>query len=318
MSKKQGIFKLKILITGANGFIGNSLIKFLEKRFPEDEIVGTVRELNPSKIINSSRISYIEANLLNPDLENILPKNIDVIIHLAGKPNTFLISKESRQQFLENVTMTSNLLDFAEKTTAKRIIFSSSVCVYTGGNKLPFNEESTALPSDSLGASKLASEALLKAHSISNRVDTVCLRLFTVYGPNSREIQFIPEAIKKILSPEGPAIFGNGSVERDFVFIDDVLEAFSCSIHRDLSKRFITLNIGSGLAYSIEKIIDILKESINPNKEIIFAKEKEKDRRIDPDYLADISLAKKYLDWKPKTDIHLGLERSIKSIKEDN
>jgi|TARA_B110000438_G_C15816548_1_gene652242 nucleoside-diphosphate-sugar epimerase len=309
---------MKILVTGANGFIGKSLIKFLDKKISEDEVIGVVKELNPSKFINNSRISFIEANLLNKNLENILPKDIDVIIHLAGKPNTFLTSEESRQQFLENVKMTSNVLDFAEKTTAKRIIFSSSCYVYTNENKLPFNEKLTAVPSNSLGASKLASEALLKAHSISKGVDVVCLRLFTVYGPNSREIQFIPEAIKKILSNEGPATFGNGSVERDFVFIDDVLEAFSSAIHKDISKQFITLNIGSGIACSIEKIVDILKESINPNKKIVFAKEKAKDSQVDPNHLADVSSAKKYLDWKPKTDIHLGLNITIQSIRESN
>ena len=309
---------MTILITGGGGFIGAGLCKLLGHSNSEDEII-SVDKSNSSILFDKPKnLEVITVDLLSDNLKKKLPQSIDTIVHLAGNPNTFVTSRESRKQFLTNINLTSSILDYAEETNVSKLIFSSSCYVYTGGNKTPFLETTTVLPVDSLGASKLASEALLKAHSVSKQIDVLSLRLFTVYGPNSREVQFIPEAIKKILSTNSPAVFGNPSVKRDFIFIDDVLEAFRLAINKSLSKDFLVLNIGSGKGYSIESIVNIIRDLVNPDKEVKYATNNKKDHIIDPDLLGDITSAKKHLNWNPKMGIQEGLRIMIDKVKKNH
>ena len=306
---------MKILITGAGGFIGTALSKFLVRDNAEYEIFCLVRKKNKNFESIQENLRIIEADLQSNNFKKKLPKKIDTIIHLAGNSKTFLTSFESRKQFSTNLDLTSNLLDYSEKAKPSKLIFASSVYVYSGGNQIPFVETSQVMPSESLGASKLASEALFKSFSFSNNIDTLSLRLFTVYGPGSRKEQFIPQAIKKILSKKNPVSFGNPSVKRDFIFIDDVLEAFRLAIKKDLKRCFKVINVGSGKAYSIESIVYKLKEILNAKKEVKFAKESKKDKNADSDHLADISSAKSYLDWSPKVGIQKGLRVTVDSIR---
>ena len=99
---------------------------------------------------------------------------------------------------------------------------------------------------------------------------------------------------------------------RDFIFIDDVVSAFKKAIFKELNNDFIALNIASGMSYSIHDVVDKIKDRIDPEKEIVFSKEMQRDRGTDPDHFVDITLAQEYLDWKPKISLDQGLGLTIK------
>ncbi len=299
----------KILITGANGFMGRSLIKNL-LQYKDIEILAAVRNIKKTASEKKSNLNFLEVDLIKPESLKKIPKDINTIVHLANSPLTGLVATASRSQFLNNNNITSNLLDYAEETEVTKIIFASSSLIYSGSSASPYTEEATMIPLESLGASKIASESILKANSKSKKIDTISMRVFTAYGPQSRKVQFIPEAIKKI-SSAGQAVFGNPNVMRDFIFIEDVVAAFKKAIFKELNNNFIALNIASGNSHSIQDVVEKIKSYIDSSKEIVFSKELERDRNTDPDHFVDISLAKEYLDWKPEVSLDEGLKQTI-------
>ena len=240
-----------------------------------------------------------------------LPAGIDVIIHLAAISKTFLSSIDGRKQLLFNILATSNVLKIAEETKAKKLIFASSVYVYSGIKAESFNEEMSLNPQEPLGISKYTSEMILRAYAQSSELTVLAMRLFTVYGPGSKETQFIPEAIKKFKLSDKQALFGNPEVKRDFIYITDVVRAFKMAIDANTFKGFNAMNIASGHSYSIKETVEIIKNLTSSSKKIHFTEWNENDRSIDLDHCGDIYFAKKHLKWSPKISFEDGLKDTI-------
>ena len=301
---------MNILISGANGFIARNLIKELSEKFKGNNIycIGRNKKLSIENKFNN--LIFINHDLLNEGLPEGLPNRIDIIYHLAAISKTFLRDSKARNQFIENITITSNIIDIADKLSTKKIIFSSSVYVYSGTESKPFSENMILSPNEYLGASKLASEQLLKSYSLSSAVDIYSLRLFTVYGAGSRKSQFIPEAIRKIKDPKIAANFGNPNITRDFVYILDVVKAFLLAL--DSSKKgFTPINIASGKALKISEAVKIIKEVVGVEKSIEFEEASISKHQGDSNHSANIDLSEKVLGWKPETSFKNGIKETI-------
>ena len=308
---------MQILITGAEGFIGLALVNLLVTELnAENEIFCVIRNKESNVLPESRNIKIIHHDLLNSNFPK-LPSSIEVIIHLAGISKTFLSSNDGRKQLLDNIIITSNVLDLAEKTKAKKLIFASSVYVYSGIKASLFKEEMSLLPLEPLGISKYVSEMILRAHAASSNLSVLSLRLFTVYGPGSKETQFIPEAIKKFLHSEKQASFGNPSVKRDFIYITDVVRAFKSAINTIALKGFNAINIASGESHSIQEVVKTIKNLTSSPKEISFSEQNVNNRSIDLDHCGDIYFAKKHLKWSPVVSFEDGLKNTINVIKNE-
>jgi len=304
---------VKILITGANGFIGSALCEELTSELDKYELFCITRCKNNMRLSFSENINIIEYDLLNKNIHD-LPNNIDVVVHLAGNSKTFLSSDEAREQLLDNLAITSNIMTIAEKVKAKKIIFASSVYVYSGIRAKRFDEEMPLAPNEALGISKLASELMLKAFTLNYDVDICALRLFTVYGLGSKKTQFLPEAIRKITNLNDDALFGNREVKRDFIHISDVIRAVKLAFTSVDLEGYNAINIASGQSYRIEEVVNLVKTLTGSKKEIKFKKSIENNRLIDLDHCGDISLAKRLLKWHPKIEFKDGLRYLIESI----
>lgn len=303
---------MNIMISGANGFIASNLIKELSRKYKNHNIFCISRNRKANLEDKYNNLHFINHDLLNEELPKDLPDQVDIIFHLAAISKTFLKDSEAKNQFSENVSITSNIINFAEKLETKKIIFSSSVYVYSGTESKPFSENMILSPSEYLGASKLASEQLLKTYSASSAVDVYSLRLFTVYGPGSRKNQFVPEAIRKITGPKITANFGNPNVTRDFVYISDVVKAFLLTLESN-GKGFLPINIASGEAITISEAVKIIKKVAGVKKGIEFEESNIPKQQGDSNHSANIDLAKKVLGWKPETSFKDGILATIKN-----
>ena len=208
--------------------------------------------------------------------------------------------------------MTSSLIDLAISNKVEKFGFASSVYVYSGLNKIPFNENNLTIPGEALGASKISAESLLKMKAMEGCFQSIAYRIFTAYGPRCRGHQFIPQAIKKIKNKNSVVEFGSPRIKRDFIYIDDLAEAIVATLKTSKAwDIFQPLNIGSGRATPISELIDIIAELVETKKEIRYV-----DTPLgmaDLDHCANIDKIKKLTNWKPKTNLRKGLKQTIKN-----
>ncbi len=309
---------LKIVVTGASGFIGSQVSLNLARKFPNFSVIGIGRRNILVDNLDFQNYEYVTCDLMNVEMHKCLPSSVDVLIHLAGDRRTFVKLDDYSPQAVSNIMMTSRVADYAFLAKAKLFIYSSSVYVYSGNSTLPFKEDSFDIPGENLGATKLASESLLKARAVAGQFKALSFRIGTVYGPGASRRQFIPQAIIKLSSPDPVAKFGKGDVKRDFIFIDDVVRAFTSGL-KLLEKNFTynAMNVGTNVPTSIREVVQILADLLGSKKQIKFSKINKAANKADTDHQLDISMIHSVLKWQPEVSLREGLHKTIKSFVSD-
>lgn len=304
---------MNVLITGISGFIGGALAR----RMSADGncIWGLSRTYKDTCGIPQER--FLKKDLLDRNLQNLIPKDLDLIIHCAGiaAPNQALNNPE--EAMMVNAIGTERML-FLARLLKIPIVFASSVYIYDGCDEFPWREDMEVRPRSPLGASKLAAEAIARAYWECFTVASVAMRFFTVYGPGANKAQFIPSAIKKIREAKNVVKFGSPKSTRDFIFIDDVLDGIiSVTDFLFKNKGFHIFNFGSGIETSIENVCkNMVKIFGAPGLKIAFNKLPSR-----PDesggysrHWSSISKAEKLLGWHPKNSLEEGLKKTFNAM----
>ena len=277
---------MNILITGATGFIGSELMKYLINKHLNVYGISSTKTSN-----RISKISLNNSKLLNSFLSK---NNFDVVIHLAA----LLENNTPLMMFNSNCKTTINLLDNCIKNGIKKFIFSSSHAVYGKSNYLPIDETHPTEPITNYGITKLMSEQIAKMYSMFYDIKILNLRLSSVYGIRQPKERLVPKMILNSIKNKQMKLhkYKNGFQIMDLVHIHDVCKAFELSCKSNIS--FGTYNIASGSPITIENISNIISK-LTSNQ--IF-KIQEIDSEINH-FFYDISKAKKDLNFSPKYTI---------------
>ncbi|HDI74324.1 MAG: nucleoside-diphosphate sugar epimerase [Thermoprotei archaeon] len=302
---------MRVLVTGACGFIGSWLCEELVKRGYKVRALD-VRE--PPEYLKDLKLEFFKVDISREPLDLVV-RNVDCVVHLAA-----LISAEEsvvvpRRYHEVNVSGMLNLLMAMERQYVKKIVFASSAAVYGEPIQLPIEENHPLRPKNPYGATKVACEAYIHAFSYSYDLRGVILRLFNVYGPrqSGEYAGVISIFISRALRDQPLIIHGDGNQVRDFIYIRDVVSAIVKAIERDFDLPVVVMNIGTG---NPTKIIDLARLVLKlTNKEnLLIQYEKPRPGDIKESY-ASIDLAKDFLKWKPKTSLEKGLVSTIKWFK---
>lgn len=307
---------MKILITGAAGFIGSHLCEALIK---DHEIVGLdnfcdfydikIKRNNLLKLAKYDNFQIIKADIRNQsELEDIFSRNkFDFVIHLAAMAGVRPSIADPVLYTEVNINGTVNLLEQCKKHGIKKFMFASSSSVYGNNKKVPFAEsDSVDLPISPYAATKKACELICHTYHNLENISMVCLRFFTVYGPRQRPDLAIHKFARKILSNEVIPVFGNGTTKRDYTYIDDIIDGILKSIDFvNNSCCYEIFNLGESKTISLSKMIKTIENSLGKTarKEILPLQPGDVDQTF-----ADISKAKKLLGYKPKTNFKNGID----------
>jgi nucleoside-diphosphate-sugar epimerase len=234
----------------------------------------------------------------------VLPKNADVIIHLAGHARVYNSVIDPSLAY-NNFTLIFNILEFARINNIKKLIFSSSREVY-GNTTEPRHAEEDAniIKCESpYTASKIASEAMIWAYHRCYGIDFIIFRFSNVYGMYDNSDRLIPQFIRRAAKGEDLTIFGKGKL-MDFTYINDTVEGIIKGIEKFDSSKNSVFNIAGGQGISISYVAELIKSKLNSNSKIVL---KENKTGEVVKYIADISKAKSVLDYRPKTTIEKGI-----------
>lgn len=291
-----------VLITGGNGFIGTRLVDRLNDLDLKISILDNKKSLDPVQ----SNIDFITCDLTNrDDLQEKLSKigPVDCLIHLAAKIEVLADHTKSRELFEVNVMGLINLFSFIEPP--KKIIYASSVSVYGVPSSKIVNELHKTTPTSYYGISKLTGENYLNVFAANNKVNLIILRFTQLFGrgihPNSIVEGFIENARNNVPLK----ITGEPDLERDYLHVDDAVQAILDSIAYEGNGTF---NIGSGAGIRVDKLAEIVKKKVNSGVEII-----RQFQNSSYSLIFDISHAAESLGFKTKQD----LENTISDYAQD-
>ena len=303
---------MKILITGGAGFIGSHLVDFLIKKKEIKKIIildnikdGSLKNIKIA--LKSPKVKFYKKDIRNYGSIKNLFKNVDQVVHLAALSD-IVPSIENPIEYLNtNILGTVNILESMRLNKVKKIIYAASSSCYGIPRLIPTNEKNKISTRYPYSFSKFVGEQTIQHWSEVYKINYISLRLFNVYGTRSRTNSAYGAAIgvflKQKLEKKPFTIVGNGKQKRDFVYVQDVCNAFYLSIKKKVKNQIF--NVGSSNPKSVNDLTDILK-----GKKIYIPK-----RPGEPDITyADISKIKKFLNWSPLINFDMGIKNVLENI----
>ncbi|MGC9104746.1 MAG: SDR family NAD(P)-dependent oxidoreductase [Candidatus Methanodesulfokora sp.] len=301
---------LRILVTGGAGFLGSHLVRALIKAGHSVRVLDNL-STGSLENIRDLPLEFIRGDIRDYDTVEAAVKNVDVIFHLAALIDV-TESIEKPLDYLEvNVKGTLNVARASRGVSA--VIFSSSCAVYGEPEFIPISEDHKLSPKSPYAASKASGEAYIISYSNLNGYRPVILRLFNVYGPKQTKSYagVISEFIRRALREEPPMIYGDGEQTRDFIHVEDVVDAMIRAMREERARGIY--NIGSGKATKIKDLAYLIlklagKTEIKP----VYMPPRPGDIRNSE---ADITRARRDLGFEPRVELDRGIEMLIDEMR---
>jgi UDP-glucuronate 4-epimerase len=308
-----------ILITGGAGFIGSHLVDRLLSE--SDWQVTVVDDFNDfyAPSIKRENISAHAANpsfkLIEADIRDagalqkaFIETKYDCIVHLAARAGVRPSLTEPRLYVETNINGTMNLLELAREQGVKQFVFGSSSSVYGVNEKVPFSEDDPIFnPISPYAATKAAGELICHSYAHLYDLRIVCLRFFTVYGARQRPDLAIHKFAKLISEGKPIPVFGDGSTRRDYTYVDDIIAGVRAAIDYDQTK-YEVINLGESRTVELRELISLLEKELGARAQI----DRQSPQPGDvPQTFADVSKARRLLNYNPQTDIETGLHRFV-------
>src|SRR5213595_316715 len=303
---------MRVLVTGGAGFIGSHLVEkllasghqvvilddfndFYDPQTKHANITGLARDVTVYHV--DLRDSESVRNLFHRE-------KVDAIAHLAARAGVRPSIQQPRLYYDTNVTGTLHLLEAARVTGVERFIFASSSSVYGASKAVPFSEDQHLIQTLSpYGATKVAGEFLCSTYSHLYQLRVVTLRYFTVYGPRQRPDLAIHQFTRRIYAGQPIEQFGDGTTRRDYTFIDDVIQGTIAAVNY-AGTLFDIFNLGESETIQLKDLIVAIENVLGKKAKINQLPEQPGDM---PLTCADISKARKLLDYRPTTRLNEGL-----------
>ena len=302
---------MKVLVTGGAGFIGSHVNKLLLDQGHQVTAVDDLSKGHRDSI--DSRVNFHQVSLENQEsLKKILPGH-DAVIHMAS----FIEVSESVKKPVEfaenNIVGTVKLLQAMKNTGVKKIIFSSSACVYGKPNKLPIMEDDpSGMQENPYGITKVTMEEFCKLYHTLFGFDVTLLRYFNPYGPgelHEPETHAIPNFVKAVISKKPIPLFWKGEQVRDFIYIDDLAEAHVLAL--TLTGLHI-YNVGTQTGVKVADVVKKIFELVDYEVPIDDKGERKGDV---PALVASSQKIQQELGWSAKVNLDEGLQKTIEFFK---
>ena len=312
---------MNIILTGVIGFIGfHTTLALLKKKI---NVYG-IDDLNPYYDVRLKKdrlailkkyenFHFLKKKIEDKRIHSFLKKDIDVIINLAAQAGVRHSLKNPYVYVESNVLGQVNMLELAKNVEAKKFIYASSSSVYGGNKKMPFSvSQRVDNPISLYAATKKSSELVAECYSHLFNIKCIGLRFFTVYGPWGRPDMATFIFTKNILEGKTIQIFNYGKMERDFTYIDDIVQGILGALKKNISNHKV-YNLGNSNPEVLLEFVELIEKTLNK-------KAQKKLLPIQPGDVsktfADITESKKDLKFSPKTKISEGIPKFISWYKD--
>lgn len=310
------------IVTGCAGMIGSAVAGELLDR--GEAVVGAdlltprkgplLKEWRLDRLRGREGFSFREADVRDPEAVEDLVEGRDVegILNLAAEAGVRESVEDPLRYHGTNATGTLELLEAARRHDAGTVLLASTSSLYGDRNPTPFGEEArTDRPPSPYAASKKGAEAYAAVYADLHGIDTPTPRYFTVYGPAGRPDMAVFRFVRWIEEGEPLTIYGDGSQERDFTYVDDV--ARGTVLAREVDGHEV-VNLGNDDPVPLLELVETIEEYAGREADLTFQEAHPAD--MDATW-ADIGKARELLGWEPKVDLDEGIRRTVAWYEEN-
>lgn len=300
---------MKILLTGGAGFIGSHLLERLIERKDDVAVVDDFNDYyDPG--IKRANLPKGGFRLHERDIRDAAPivaqEKPDLVIHLAARAGVRPSQKDPALYESVNVGGTLGLLEACRANGVKRFIFASSSSVY-GNAEVPFREENADLqPISFYGATKLLGEHYVRIYARLHGLHATSLRFFTAYGPRQRPDMAIHAFTAAVLQGREIPMFGDGSTERDYTFVSDIVQGVLGAVDHD--EPYAVYNLGESRTIALKRLIELIGENAGRKPLVKMLPEQPGDVKRT---CASIDRARRGLGYDPKVPIEDGIREFV-------
>lgn len=308
---------MKILVTGAAGFIGSHVCKHFTAL--GNHVIGIdnfdpfypkkFKNLNIAALKGNDLFQFHEADIRDAKaLNTIFSENqVDQVIHLAAKAGVRPSIESIADYYDVNVNGTVCLLEAMRANNVKKMLFASSSSVYGNNPKVPFSEADTVdNPISPYASTKKSGELLCHVYCHLYGFDITCLRFFTVFGPGQRPDLAIHKFTRLIDEGKSIPFYGDGSTSRDYTYVDDIVNGISCASNN--LGGYKLFNLGESRVITLKKMVETIETSLG--KKAVLDKLPLQPGDVSITY-ADISKAKAEIGYDPKYGIETGIDKFV-------
>jgi UDP-glucuronate 4-epimerase len=308
---------MKALVTGAAGFIGSHLCERL--LMDGWDVIGldnfdrfydpSIKRANIAACLEQKAFSLIEGDIRDVErVGSIFGRNtVDIIVHLAAKAGVRPSIEDPLGYQDVNINGTMVMLEAAKKYEVKKFIFASSSSVYGNNKKVPFGEtDNVDFPISPYAATKKAGELICHTYHHLYEIDMTCLRFFTVYGPRQRPDLAIHKFTRLMEADQPIPVFGDGSMARDFTYIDDILQGvLSAMVH---CRGYKIYNLGESCPCRLDDLIAHIEKALG--KKAVIQRLPVPPGDVMGTF-AEITRARRELGYNPVTQLPEGLRHFV-------
>ena len=315
---------MTVLITGAAGFIASHLSERLLAG--GHEVVGldnfddfydpAIKKRNLEGVRDRDAFTLVRGDIRDPEVLASLPSDVDTIVHIAARAGVRPSIAHPVLYYDVNVTGTLRLLELARDRGIRRFLFASSSSVYGNNEKVPFSEEDRVdNPISPYAATKKAGELLCHTYAHLYGIRCLCLRFFTVYGPRQRPDLAIHKFARLLEAGEEIPMFGDGTTQRDYTYIDDILDGVMGGLDwvgRAGEGAYEIVNLGESRTIELKEMIRVIAQEMGVEPRIRQLPMQPGD--VERTY-ADVTRARNLLGYDPTWEFRDGVRAFIRWLR---
>ncbi|HEY1266500.1 MAG TPA: NAD-dependent epimerase/dehydratase family protein [Candidatus Binatia bacterium] len=309
---------MNILVTGGAGFIGSHLVDRLVTQ--DNRVVAFDNEATGRRENVPPAVLYFRGDVANlDDIERPFRSNLDAVCHIAGQVSISRSFSDPSVDLRTNVQGTINVLEMCVKYRVPRLLYASSMTVYSSRAALPTPEDAPCEPISYYGITKYAAERYVRTTAertdLTHDFHVTCFRMYSVYGP--RQALDNPYQgvlgifLGNLLRGEPITIFGDGEQSRDFIYVDDIVDGWVGALTERATYGGI-FNLGSGRRLTINQLADFALSAFQHTRSdypVIYAPARSGDQR---EVQADVARAYAAFGWQPKVPFDAGLAETVR------
>jgi nucleoside-diphosphate-sugar epimerase len=295
---------MKIIVTGAAGFLGRHLCRALHQAGHQLKLI----DLKPNPDFETIIADVRDAQAMDQHIVEA-----DVVFHLAALIEAGESVKNPQAFVDSNITGSLNVLEAMRKNNVKVMAFSSTAAVYGEPQMVPITEDSRTIPINPYGVTKLALEGLLSSYVAAHGMTGIALRYFNLYGPEEHhqpETHAIPRFIQQIHRGEEVTVWGSGEHQRDYIHVSDIVSAHldALALASEQPGQYHYFNLSTEKPTKVIEVIKLIEEIMGKPANIKHFPERPGDPLV---LYADATKARQILGWQAKVSIKEGLQETV-------